>query len=225
MFKIGYCIVIFLRVFLSLMKKAILFLLILPFFLSFFASKSLAADKMVFDSTNNYLGACQLTDKSQWTLTEDLNVTVFEVWYNWNQGETELPVTITKDGVGFASFVATRTSCDPYQGQWCNADFAINKLFPKGTYSTKIPNARQCLKPGGTGAVRIYIADTGVSPSITPLVTNITSPTPTLTLTPTPVLPLVTQCAKCNCNSWATIGVTMVFSSVVFFLVRKKLPF
>src|SRR3989339_293618 len=148
------------------MRRITLSFLALFFLLILLPGKSLAADKMVFDSTNNYLGSCQLTDKSEWTLSEDLNVTVFEIWYNWNQGETKLPVIITKDGVEFASFEATRTSCDPYQGQWCNADFQINKLFPKGTYSTKIPNARQCLKPGGTGAVRIYIADTSVSPSI-----------------------------------------------------------
>lgn len=207
------------------MRKIIICLLALSFLSVLLPNKSLAADKMVFDSTNNYLGGCQLTDKSEWTLKEDLNVTVFEIWYKWNQGETKLPVIITKDGVEFASFEATRASCDPYQSQWCNADYTINKLFPKGTYSTKIPNARQCLKPGATGAVRIYIADTSVSPLASPVITKAISPTPTLTLTPTPSLPLVTQCAKCSCNSLATVGVTAVASFVVFMLIRKRLPF
>ena len=122
-------------------------------------SVSYAADKLVFDSTDHYIGACALTDKSQWTLSEPIDVTTFEVWYSWNQGETELPVKVLKDGQPFAEFIATRGNCDPYQRQWCNADFKINKTFPKGTYTTEIPEKRQCLKPGGTGAIRLYVDD------------------------------------------------------------------
>jgi hypothetical protein len=118
---------------------------------------------MVFDSTNNYLGACSYTDSSQWTLTQDLQVTKFQLWYYWQSGETTLPVTVTKDGAEFASFTATRGACDPYQASWCNADYAINKTFPAGTYTTKIATAYQCLKPGGTGTVRLYGTQTAVS--------------------------------------------------------------
>ncbi|MDD5618618.1 MAG: hypothetical protein PHG69_05935 [Candidatus Omnitrophica bacterium] len=136
------------------MKKFfVLMLLISPFLLSGLA---FAEDEKVFDSTNSYTGACQQTDKSEWQLTRDLKVSMFRIWYSWNTGETTLPVTVYKDGKEFAKFDAQRGNCDPYQQQWCNADYAINKDFPKGNYSTAIPNARQCLKPGGTGTVLLY---------------------------------------------------------------------
>jgi hypothetical protein len=115
-----------------------------------------AAETMVFDSTNNYLGGCGYTAASTWTLTKSLSVSKFQMWYYWQANETELPITVTKDGAPFASFTATRSACDPYQTSWCNADFAINKTFPAGTYATTIAHAYQCLKPGGTGTVRLY---------------------------------------------------------------------
>lgn len=133
----------------------------------FFAGRVLAYDPMVFDSTDNYLGGCQLTDKSEWTLKENLHVTTFQIWYYWDANETTLPVTVTKDGQEFASFTATRSSCDPYQKSWCNADYALNKDMPAGTYATKIPGAKQCLKPGGTGTVRLYGTKGAASPDIT----------------------------------------------------------
>ncbi|MFH1207885.1 MAG: hypothetical protein V1668_04825 [Patescibacteria group bacterium] len=129
------------------------------------------AETKVFDSTDNYIGACSLTATSTWTLSQDLNVSTFQMWYRWQAGETELPITVTKDGAPFASFTATRSACDPYQTSWCNADYAINKSFPAGTYSTAITNAYQCLKPGSTGTVRLYslgtaAANTNSDPSL-----------------------------------------------------------
>lgn len=139
------------------MKKA-LFFLICAFFI--FQTQTVnAEERMVFDSADNYLGACSYTSTSEWTLEEAIEVTTFEVWYNWQAGETELAVTIEKNGVEFANFSATRGVCDPYQATWCNADYTINKTFPVGTYTTSIPNARQCLKPGGTGVIRLYEND------------------------------------------------------------------
>ncbi|MFA5052059.1 MAG: hypothetical protein WC544_03300 [Patescibacteria group bacterium] len=129
-------------------------------------------ETMVFDSTDGYIGACSYTATSTWTLTQDMDISTFQMWYYWQAGETELPITVTKDGAEFAVFTATRTSCDPYQTSWCNADFAINKTFPAGTYTTTIPNAYQCLKPGGTGTVRLYSmaatsdTDTGTEPDL-----------------------------------------------------------
>ncbi|MFA5134540.1 MAG: hypothetical protein WC505_01995 [Patescibacteria group bacterium] len=117
----------------------------------------------VFDSTDNYLGGCSLTDTSTWTLTKALEVTTIQLWYHWQAGETELPVTITKDGEAFASFTAIRAACDPYQASWCNADYATSMTFPAGTYTTTIPSASQCLKPGGTGTVRLYGAETAAA--------------------------------------------------------------
>lgn len=111
---------------------------------------------LLFDSSNHYLGACQQTSESTWTLDKDLNVILFQIWYNWLANETELDFTVTKDGQEFLSGTATRTTCDTYQKNWCNADLVVNIPFPAGTYTTKVSNPRQCLVPGGTGAVRLY---------------------------------------------------------------------
>ncbi|MFH1244288.1 MAG: hypothetical protein V1487_01795 [bacterium] len=197
-------------------------LLFLPAFIV--VPKVSATEVEFFDSTNHYLGACQLTDKSAWELTEDVQVTKFQVWYNWSQGETTLPVQVFKDGEKFAEFTATRASCDPYQQLWCNADYAINKLFPKGKYTTVIPNAKQCLKPGGTGAIRLY-KEGGVTPSpsatLSPSATQ--SPPPPASLAPTPT---PTSISSCNCKQ-TTIIVSAVaastLTSLLVSLLLKKL--
>jgi hypothetical protein len=188
-------------------------------------SQTHATEKMVFDSTDTYLGACQLTNKSAWEIQEDLNVTKFEVWYNWNQGESSLPVKIFFNGEPFASFEATRGNCDPYQKQWCNADFQINKLFPKGKYTTEIPNARQCLKPGGTGAIRLYVDD-DVKNTIIPS----QQPTIAATMTPTieqirPIVVSTTPQTGCSCNQSTIVGTaaaTSILSSLLIHVLLKK---
>ncbi len=202
----------------------IFFIFLLPIFFLFTSfTPTSAADTLVFDSTDHYLGACQLTDKSAWTLTQDLQVTTFQVWYSWNQNESSLPVEIYKDGVLFAEFNAQRSSCDPYQKQWCNADFLINKLFPKGRYTTQIPDARQCLKPGGTGAIRLYSPETASSsPTAQP-----TSLPATPTLAPAPITTITNpSSAKCSCNSTVVIaasaGISSLLSLGISLLIRKK---
>jgi hypothetical protein len=179
----------------------------------FVAPITKAAEVMFFDSTNNYLGACQLTNRSQWDLTEDTQVTKFEIWYKWDQGETALPVKLLLNGESFAEFNATRGACDPYQQTWCNADFQINKLFPKGKYSTEIPNSRQCLKPGGTGAVRLYKEESATTAAVVK----------DEAVKPTPVA--VVQTPSCACNQKTivitTVITSLITSSAVFFFLKK----
>jgi hypothetical protein len=185
------------------------------------AKGSSAAETMFFDSTNNYLGACQMTNKSEWDLKEETTVSKFELWYYWNQGETNIPVKLFLNGEKFAEFEAVRSSCDPYQKSWCNADFQINKLFPAGKYSTEIPDSRQCLKPGGTGAVRLY-KDDGQAVKTEPSPTVMEKKT--AVVTPTPVV--ITQAPTCGCNQTTIIVsavVTSVITSGVVFLLLKKL--
>jgi hypothetical protein len=202
------------------MKKIIALIVFIVLFL-LFASKTNATETLVFDSTDHYLGACQLTDKSEWELKEDINVSKFEVWYNWDQGETVLPVKVFFNGEKFAEFEATRSSCDPYQHEWCNADFQINKLFAKGTYTTEIPNKKQCLKPGGTGAIRLYIDET-------PKETVFPTSNPP-TVTPDKVEPTLTAVSSnqssCSCSKTTiimTAAVTSVVSSLLISLLLKK---
>jgi hypothetical protein len=182
---------------------------------------SLAAETMFFDSTNNYLGACQLTNRSEWDLKDETTVSKFEIWYYWNQGETSIPVKLFLNGEKFAEFEAVRSSCDPYQKSWCNADFQINKVFPAGKYSTEIPNSRQCLKPGGTGAIRLY-KDDGQAVKIEPSPTVMEKKV--AVATPTPVV--ITQSPICSCNQTtiiASAAITSVITSGIVFLLLKKL--
>jgi hypothetical protein len=132
-------------------------------------NKPAPADQiMVLDTTENYLGGCLLTDVSEWKQDTDLNVTMVQFWYNWAQNETTLDFTITKDGEQFLSGTAERGQCDPYQQQWCNANFVIEKTFPSGNYFAKVAKASMCLKPGDTGTVRLYgpVAPVLVEPAI-----------------------------------------------------------
>jgi hypothetical protein len=205
------------------MKKIISLVFFFAFLLAV-VGQTKAAETMVFDSTDNYLGACLLTDKSEWELKEDINVTKFEVWYSWDQGESTLPVKLFLNGEKFAEFEATRSQCDPYQKQWCNADFQINKLFPAGKYSTEIPNKRQCLKPGGTGAIRLFAEDSAVkkeepAAEATTIVEQKSDQV-------NPNVVTANQQNSCSCSQ-TTIILTAVVTSVVSsflvsFLLRKK---
>lgn len=138
------------------MLKKITFSLFIPIIFLFIVSQTRAAEVQVFDSTDHYLGSCQLTNKAEWQLDKDLDVSKFQLWYRWNEGETTLPVTVYRDGEKFAEFTANRAECDAYQKQWCNANYPINKQFTAGKYSAEIPESRMCLKPGSTGTIRLY---------------------------------------------------------------------
>ena len=133
-----------------------------------FAIPVKAADvqTVIFDTSNHYLGTCSYTDSTTWTLTEDLQVDLFQVWYKWNSGETELAFTVKKDGQDFLSGEVIRSQCDSYQTAWCNGDLKIDNVFPKGLYEAVVANPRQCSIPSGNGTVRLYKVETD-SPSIT----------------------------------------------------------
>ena len=200
--------------------KKIIFSLGILFLSLLFVQKCLAVETLFFDSTDHYLGACQLTNKSEWQLNQKEMVTKFEVWYSWNQGETELPVKLYKDGQLFAEFVTTRGDCDPYQRQWCNADYMINKEFPVGKYSTEISDSRQCLKPGGTGAIRLYKDDD----SSTVVPTIAITQTPTMETEPT-TIQSKSVISVCGCNQTKIITSAVITSgvtSLLMWLILKK---
>ena len=194
-----------------------IYLTLFTFITLFIVAPISAAEVEFFDSTNHYLGAWQLTDKSAWELLEDVQVSKFQVWYNWDQGEATLPVKVFKEGELFSEFIATRASCDPYQKLWCNADYQIHKLFPAGKYTTEIPSAKQCLKPGGTGAIRLYREDGVVS-----------TPAPSPTIAPIIATPLASPSTStnCACNQTAIIlsaVAASIFTSLLTSLLTKKL--
>ncbi len=124
-----------------------------------------ATQKLIYDTTSNYIGACSLTDSAAWTLDKDMQVTMVQFWYSWQANETELAFTIYKDGQEFLKGTAKRTNCDTYQKNWCNADYNISKVFPAGSYTSKVGKVSQCLQPGKTGTVRLYGPDS-LAPAI-----------------------------------------------------------
>ncbi|HPD45160.1 MAG TPA: hypothetical protein PK131_03205, partial [Candidatus Woesebacteria bacterium] len=63
---------------------------------------------MIFDTGKGYLGGCGLTDKTTWTLDEDLEIKLFQIWYNWDANEKEVGITVKKDGEEFLTGTATR---------------------------------------------------------------------------------------------------------------------
>jgi hypothetical protein len=125
----------------------------------------MTSDSMILDTTGGYLGACQHTDTASWRLDKALQVSLLQAWYNWASGESSITYTLKKDGADFASGTMVRADCDPYQGNWCNGNYKIEKEFPPGNYELKVSSAKMCLEPGGTGAVRIYGKETGASAS------------------------------------------------------------
>jgi len=184
-------------------KLLIVFMLIVA---TFIATKTFATDEMLFDSTDKYIGACQLTDISEWTIPEDYYVTNFQIWYKWNEGESTLPVTVFQDGKEFASFTATRTTCDTYQKNWCNADFALNETMPAGKYSTKIATKQQCLEPGKTGTVRLY----GTKSDDSNITRNSNNQVPS------------SRKSDFNRNWLYVIGGFVILGGIIYFVVRKK---
>lgn len=195
------------------MKKIIISSVFALIALFLAADKIFGAEELIFDSSDHYLGGCQLTNKAEWESTSDLNVSKFQIWYNWNQGESSISVTVSKDGSEFAKFEAKRSQCDPYQHQWCNADFQINKIFPKGKYTVEIPESRMCLKPGETGTVRLYANTNDAKKE---------EPKPTVT----PALAVTTsQPGKCSCGQSTIIVTALVTSAatsaIVTLLLRK----
>ncbi|MFA5746576.1 MAG: cohesin domain-containing protein [Candidatus Paceibacterota bacterium] len=136
------------------------------------AAAPAAAQKLIYDTTSNYIGACSLTDSAAWTFDKDMQVSMVQFWYNWQAGETDLDFTIYKDGQEFIKGTAKRTGCDTYQKNWCNADYNVSKVFPAGSYTSKVSKASQCLQPGKTGTVRFYGTDTAVTGNATSQNTN-----------------------------------------------------
>jgi hypothetical protein len=117
---------------------------------------AMTSDKIVFETTPGYLGACMLTDTSSFRLSSPIDVSLLQIWYKWDEGESQISYILQKDGQEFLSGVLVRADCDPYQKNWCNGNQKISKVFPAGEYKLAIPVKKMCLQPGKTGMVRLY---------------------------------------------------------------------
>ena len=136
-------------------------------FLSFFVMMLLAginfaqttseatSDSVILDTTHGYTGGCDLTDTSDWTIDNAVPVSLIQVWYNWEEGESSISYTLTKDGADFASGTMERADCDTYQANWCNGNAPLSQEFPPGQYELKTSSAKMCTD-GTTGTVRLF---------------------------------------------------------------------
>ncbi|MCX8175553.1 MAG: hypothetical protein N3E51_05100 [Candidatus Micrarchaeota archaeon] len=116
----------------------------------------MTSDEMVFDTTKGYLGACDLTDTSEFKLDTAIDASLVQVWYNWAEGESTITYSLKKDGQPFLDGVFVRADCDPYQKNWCNGNHKVSKTFSPGSYKLVISTKKMCLQPGKTGTFRIY---------------------------------------------------------------------
>jgi len=179
---------------------------------------------LIYDTSNHYLGTCGLTDKTTWTLEKDLEVKLFQIWYNWDAGETQVGFTLKKDGQAFLAGIATRSQCDPYQKSWCNGDLKVEKTFTEGTYELKVDKRKQCAIPNGNGTVRLYGLETASltpQPTIT-IIPTIISAAATTVPTILPSQPPMIQ--KCSCQWCYPAAGFLVLSNLLtlVFLLRKK---
>jgi len=182
---------------------------------------------MIFDTGKGYLGGCCLTDKTTWTLDEDLEIKLFQIWYNWDANEREVGFTVKKDGEEFLTGTATRSGCDIYQKNWCNGDLKVDKVFPKGNYELTVDKRKQCSIPDGNGTIRLYGNKTdksiGKESTATPGTTETPALTPSTQIQPATTLPATTlqKCPTLRC--YPIIGVLVLFNIItLFFLFRKR---
>ena len=110
--------------------------------------------------TNYNSSACSLTGSSQFTLANAANVTRFGVWYNWAAGETGVSATVKQGTNTVFSGSLLRSSCDPYQTSWCNAEAPINAAWPAGAYTVAISPAHMCMNSGSSNQGFVYIYGT-----------------------------------------------------------------
>lgn len=104
----------------------------------------------------DYLGVCQYTQASDFTLTEPANVGLLRIWYDTNKGTGKLNVNITGPN-GYAWTGQTvKGSCDPYQTNWCEGLISINDQLAAGTYSLSIDSVSMCKNPSGQTTLVVY---------------------------------------------------------------------
>lgn len=102
--------------------------------------------------------ACNFTSEAYLVLQRDTRVDRLELWYSWRKGEGGVPFEIVASNGSIYSGNLMRSSCDPYQGQWCVATDAPRLDLPAGTYAIRASSPRLCQNAGsgGTGFIRAY---------------------------------------------------------------------
>jgi len=103
-------------------------------------------------------GACQFTDRADFTLKSSLRVTQVIIWASWDSTERSMPYKIFNT-VGESVFSGTfaRGQSDTYQKNWCNGVDEPNINLPAGTYRVKIGKQRigQNSGTGGNGMIKV----------------------------------------------------------------------
>lgn len=102
--------------------------------------------------------ACSFTDTAKFKLEEDHQISKLETWYSWAANETSLSYKLKQGDKVIHEGTLVRKSCDPYQGQWCQAiDESVKLSLNKGEYSLIASNSKICQNNLSSGQGFIYV--------------------------------------------------------------------
>ncbi|MBF0231167.1 MAG: hypothetical protein HQK63_16485 [Desulfamplus sp.] len=110
---------------------------------------------------HEYLGACDHTDISYFTLTKDTNITKIRIWF-----DTSMAGGIDKDSIfvflsgpdGYSNS-ALITSNGQCQGSWCEGIWNIDQMLKAGDYELFDENISMCANPSGDTTLILYGCD------------------------------------------------------------------
>ncbi len=114
------------------------------------------ASEKLFDNWNT--AGCGLTDRVTLDVDRPIHLDRLEVWFNWNQGETQVRYDVVEGDDVVAEGVFVRGSCDPYQTAWCVAQDSPDNDVQPGRYVFRLERGAVCQNAGsgGQGFLRVY---------------------------------------------------------------------
>ncbi len=103
-----------------------------------------------------YLGACGLTQSTDFSLASTSTVDKIRIWYNTNIGSPALTVNISSANGYNWSGMTTLGGCDTYQKNWCEGLVMLNTQLAAGTYTVAIDSTSMCANPNGLTTLLVY---------------------------------------------------------------------
>lgn len=102
--------------------------------------------KEVFNNWNR--GGCGLTDQARFVLKSDTSIAQLAIWYQWQEGESQVAYELLKGDERLWSGAFTRGGCDADQPQWCQGVDRPGRILGRGVYTVKMARARVCRNAG-----------------------------------------------------------------------------
>ncbi|MEI6213497.1 MAG: hypothetical protein WCP10_05265 [Desulfuromonadales bacterium] len=122
-----------------------------------------------------YIGGCDYTASTTFTLAQSSDITNIRVWYNTKDGGNTLPTTLTgPNGYSNSVTLSKSSSC---QGSWCEANWALGQILPAGSYTLTTASKSMCYDPSGKTTLGITgCAASSSTSSTTAATTTATTP-------------------------------------------------